>query len=151
MNVIIDNETEINLDEHYSTINLAVLKTLEYEEFTNNVEVSVLFVDNEEIRKFNNKYRKIDKATDVLSFPLLDDFSDIDLENTVCLGDIVISVEKAIMQAEEYGHSLKREIAFLVIHSVLHLLGYDHMTPEEETEMIEKQKQIFLLCNINRE
>lgn len=151
MNVLIDNETDVKMDDYYSTINLAVEKTLEYEQFTNDVEVSVLFVDNEEIRILNNKYRKIDKATDVLSFPLIDDFSDLDEEDTICLGDIVISVEKAMEQAEEYGHSVKREVAFLVIHSVLHLLGYDHMTTDEEREMIEKQKQIFLLCNINRE
>ncbi len=112
------------------------------------VDISVTLTDNEDIREINNNYRGIDKETDVLSFPLLDfdtpgaiyatpeDFED----DFLLLGDIVISVEKAYEQAKEYGHSDEREFAFLAAHSTLHLLGYDHMTEEDEKVMFEKQE-----------
>lgn len=150
MNVIIENETNEDISSFYDDIHLVINNSLEYENFTKNVEVSITFVNNEEIKELNNKFRRIDKATDVLSFPLLDNFTNIPVNELIYLGDIVISIEKAIEQAKEYGHSNKREITFLVVHSMLHLLGYDHMDEEEEKEMINKQKDIFEMSNISR-
>ncbi len=151
MNILIENETNFEIQKYYDDIEFVIKNTLNYEKFTENVEVSITFVDNEEIKVLNNRFRNIDKPTDVLSFPLIDDFKNVDVENIVYLGDIVISIDKAISQAEEYGHSVRREITFLVIHSMLHLLGYDHMILEEEQEMICKQKDIFKISDISRE
>ena len=116
-------------------VRLSVEAALAFENFHNTAEVSITFTDNAGIKKLNRKYRKIDKETDVLSFPLFDfegsDEPPVDeLENM--LGDVVISLEKAAAQAEEYGHSFEREVAFLCVHSMLHLLGYDHETSEED-------------------
>lgn len=125
----------------------AVLATLDYESFNNDVEVSVTYTDNEGIKKLNNEFRGIDKETDVLSFPLTDfdggDEPPVD-EPTVGLGDIVISLERAREQAEEFGHSFEREVAFLTVHSMLHLLGYDHVnSDEEDAEMRRRQREIL--------
>ena len=110
-------------------------------------EVNLTICDNEYIRDINREYRGIDKETDVLSFPMMDfDTPEI----TVILGDIIISYEKAVSQAEEYGHSLKRELCFLCCHSALHLLGYDHETEDERTQMETKQKEILERLNIKR-
>lgn len=138
---------------------------LKEEEVNQNYEISVLLVDNEEIKRINKEHRNIDKVTDVLSFPMLDyqkgnvfrevykDFSFdktfLDGENLV-LGDIVLSMEKAREQSEEYGHSFFREVFYLIIHSVLHLLGYDHMTEEEKTLMRLREEQILEKLNIIR-
>lgn len=125
-------------DDFEDLIKRAVEGTLEYEGFTKNCEISITFTDNENIRLLNKEYRDIDRETDVLSFPMDDDGDE------VVLGDVVISLEKAKEQAEEYGHSLEREISFLCVHSCLHLLGYDHETSEEdEKEMFGKQKEIL--------
>ena len=113
----------------------AVEATLAYEGYQNNAEVSVTFTDNEKIQKINNEFRGIDKPTDVLSFPLTDyEATEVPLADELdgSLGDIVISLERAKEQAEEFGHSFEREIAFLTVHSMLHLLGYDHVNGEEE-------------------
>lgn len=101
---------------------------LDYEKFKSPAEVSVRFVDDAEIKKLNAQYRNIDKPTDVLSFPMLEgeDRKTSPESDSVVLGDIVISMERAVAQAEQYNHSLQREIAFLTVHSMLHLLGYDH-------------------------
>jgi len=121
-------------------------------------EISITIVDNEQIREINNEHRGIDRATDVLSFPMLDfetpgvigeSFADFDDEELV-LGDIVISLERAIEQAESYGHSLIREVAFLTAHSMLHLLGYDHMEPDEEADMITRQEKALTELGITR-
>lgn len=125
----------------------AVTASLEYEGFFNDAEVSVTFTDDEGIRELNNAHRGIDKATDVLSFPLTDfeggDEPPAD-EPAVALGDIVISLERARAQAEEFGHSFDREIAFLCVHSMLHLLGYDHVnSDEEDAEMRRRQSEIL--------
>lgn len=125
----------------------AVLASLEYEEFCNGAELSVTFTDNEGIRALNGEFRGIDKATDVLSFPLTDfeggDEPPTD-EPSVALGDIVISLERAREQAEEYGHSFEREVAFLTVHSMLHLMGYDHVnSDEEDAEMRRRQSEIL--------
>ncbi|MBE6593955.1 MAG: rRNA maturation RNase YbeY [Ruminococcaceae bacterium] len=125
----------------------AVLASLEYEGFGADTELSVTFTDNEGIRAINAEYRGIDAPTDVLSFPLTDyegvDFPVAD-EPCSSLGDIVISLERANEQAEQFGHSFEREVAFLTVHSMLHLLGYDHVNSEEEdAEMRRRQREIL--------
>ena len=125
----------------------AVEETLDYEQFENPIEVSVTFTDNEGIAELNHRFRGIERPTDVLSFPLFDyegsDEPPVD-ELMGMLGDIVLSLEMAKLQAEEYGHSFEREVAFLCVHSMLHLLGYDHETGEEdEREMRRRQSEIM--------
>lgn len=132
---------------------------MEEEECDFDAEISLTLVDDGEIRKINAEQRGIDKATDVLSFPMLE-FEDgicYDAEyetdgGLIVLGDIVISMERAAAQAREYGHSLKREVAFLTAHSMLHLLGYDHVDdPEGERTMREKQNRVLRGLGITRE
>lgn len=127
----------------------AVKAALEYEEFEDSAEVSITFTDNEGIRELNRDYRNIDSATDVLSFPMFDEEAMPD--GRVNLGDIVISLERAQSQAEQYGHSFERELAFLAVHSTLHLLGYDHETSEEaEKDMFDRQREIMKLLGLER-
>jgi probable rRNA maturation factor len=135
-------------------IRRAIGAALKYEKFTPAAEISVTFTDNAGIKELNSEYRNIDRATDVLSFPLFEreEISELDGEETVCLGDIVISLERACEQAKEYGHSFEREVAFLCVHSVLHLLGYDHELGEaEEKEMFSKQEEILTKMKLTRE
>lgn len=136
-------------------IRKAVTQTLALEGFSSPAEVSVSFVDNEEIHALNLEYRGKDKPTDVLSFPMWEDeegVGDIDpAGDAVLLGDIVISAEKAVSQAEEYGHSKEREFAFLAVHSTLHLLGYDHeVSEEEEAYMNQKQEEVLVKIGLPR-
>ena len=129
-----------------SFIQAAVKETLAYEQFEDQCEVSVTLVDNEKIKALNSEYRNKDRETDVLSFPLLDgEYSDEDLvDGFLPLGDIVISLEKAREQAAELGHNINEEVAFLCVHSTLHLLGYDHETsPEDEADMFARQAEIM--------
>lgn len=125
----------------------AIEATLDYEQYQNACEVSVTFTDNEQIHQLNQKFRQIDRPTDVLSFPLFD-YDGVCEEPPVdelfgMLGDIVLSLEQAAIQAQEYGHSFEREVAFLCVHSMLHLLGYDHETGEEdEADMRRRQTEI---------
>lgn len=129
----------------------AVKAALEYEEFDQPSRISVTFTDNEGIRELNRIYRDKDTATDVLSFPQYDfaagETPDPDF---FCpLGDIVLSLERARVQAKEIGHGYKREVAFLTVHSVLHLLGYDHeLSPEDEEEMCRRQREIMATVRI---
>ena len=128
-------------------IRRAVIASLEYEGFGADTEVSVTFTDNEGIRAINSEFRGIDAPTDVLSFPLTD-YEEVDFpvadEPTSSLGDIVLSLERADEQAREFGHSFEREVAFLTVHSMLHLLGYDHINSEEEdAEMRRRQREIL--------
>lgn len=121
-----------------------VKTALDYEGFERDGEVSVTAVDEAEIQSLNKDWRGMDKVTDVLSFPATDDYDQIipfDSE-AVVLGDIIICMKKCFSQAEEYGHSAEREIAYLTAHSTLHLLGYDHMNDEEEKEMTRRQDEI---------
>lgn len=123
------------------------------EGFSNPAEISVRFVDNEQIKELNAQYRNIDKETDVLSFPLGENGEyDINPETNACLlGDIVISVQKAMEQAQEYNHSLDREIAFLTVHSMLHLLGYDHVNGGlEAVRMREKEETVLTQLGLKR-
>ena len=128
-------------------IRRSIEAALEYEGFANNAQVSVTFTDNEGIRELNAQYRNIDRATDVLSFPLIDFEGGEDTpfdDPEMMLGDIVISLERAREQAREYGHGFERETAFLCVHSMLHLLGYDHVNSEaEEAEMRRRQSEIL--------
>lgn len=131
----------------------AIETTLDFEDFRNVCEVSVTFTDNEGIRELNKKFRQMDKPTDVLSFPLFDyegDCEEPPIDEMISnLGDIVISLEKAEEQAEQFGHSFKREVAFLTVHSMLHLLGYDHETSEaDEIEMRSKQTEIMRIMGL---
>ncbi len=124
---------------------------LKEEGISDDAELSVTFTDNENIRKFNSEFRGIDRETDVLSFPMGDEEFESDPDNgAILLGDIVISLERAAAQAEEYGHSFRREVAFLITHSLFHLLGYDHTTPEEEAEMFGKQEKVLQSLGITR-
>jgi len=143
---IINNTKEQlkEIDELGEFIDLA-LKHLKL----NNVIFNVIFVDNEYIHKLNLQYRGIDRPTDVISFALEDDKSFINMDFRV-LGDIYISVDKAHEQALSYGHSLKREISFLTIHGLLHLLGYDHMVKEDEIKMFALQELILHEAGIER-
>ena len=131
----------------------AIETTLDFEDFNAVCEVSVTFTDNEGIRELNKKFREMDKPTDVLSFPLLDfdgDCEEPPIDELISnLGDIVISLEKAKEQADEFGHSFKREVAFLTVHSMLHLLGYDHEKGEEEDkDMRARQSEIMKVMGL---
>ena len=115
-----------------------------------NAEISLTFVSKEEIRELNNQYRGIDNHTDVLSFPLIEDFDFIDEDEEYMLGDVVICLEKAREQAEEYGHSERREIVYLFVHSVCHLLGFDHMEEDEKKEMRQREEEVMTLLDLDR-
>ena len=128
-------------------------------------QVSILITDDDEIHRINLEQRQIDRPTDVLSFPMVNyetpgDFSFLEEDSEDCfdpdsgellLGDIVISADKVAAQAEEYGHSRRREYAFLIAHSMLHLMGYDHMTPEDAAEMERLQEEILQQLGISRQ
>ncbi len=122
----------------------AIEETLDHEQFNKDAEVSVTFCDNEQIRELNRTYRDKDRATDVLSFPQYEPFEAArETDEPVTLGDIVISLERAAEQAKEVGHPFLDEVAFLCIHSTLHLLGYDHeRSTEDEEDMCRRQRQI---------
>ena len=114
-------------------------------------EISVTFVDLDEIHELNKQYRGVDKPTDVLSFPQFDDLEEeIPEVCEICLGDVVICEQKAREQAEEFGHSFERERVYLFTHSVLHLLGYDHMEDDEKAEMREKEEEILKTIGLSR-
>ena len=130
-----------------SVIRQAVVSTLEAEEFPYDAEVSVTLCDNEYIKRLNKKFRKKNSATDVLSFPIYDFNEEGDMlvdDEAVPLGDIVISLERAAAQAKEIGHGFLNEVAFLTVHSVLHLLGYDHeRSPEDDEAQCARQREII--------
>ncbi len=128
----------------------AVCQTLAQEGFDGSAEVSVTFVDCAQIHALNLEYREVDRSTDVLSFPMFEEDDVLDGGATP-IGDIVLCLEQAQTQAEEYGHSLEREVSFLCVHSVLHLLGYDHETSEEEEKaMFARQEEILASMGITR-
>ena len=153
--------TEEQIQGLKNTIDFA----LKEEEVTVECQISLVFVDNEEIRKINRKNRNIDRETDVLSFPMLDydlkkvykqcyknfkfDKTYLDGEELV-LGDIVLSLEKALEQSSEYSHSFEREASYLVVHSMLHLLGYDHIEDDDKSRMREREEYILNLLKIRR-
>lgn len=165
MTINIEYEAKRKLDLPYETIiNEIVLAALDYEKCPYEAEVSVVLTDDQEIRRINREFREMDRATDVLSFPMGDYESPSDFEKLeespedyfnpetgeLLLGDIVISVDKVEEQAEKYGHSTARELAFLVAHSMLHLCGYDHMEEDERMVMEKKQEEILSLKGYTR-
>ena len=115
-----------------------------------NIEVSLTFVDPDEIRELNASYRGMDNVTDVLSFPQFDTKSDIPKEGTALLGDVVICLDRALEQAVSYGHSSEREILFLFVHSMFHLLGYDHQCDEDQREMRNLEEKIMARIGLER-
>ncbi|HHW30548.1 MAG TPA: rRNA maturation RNase YbeY [Clostridiaceae bacterium] len=161
MEILVENNQEkvIFTDSLKQLITKAVKLCLEEETFTENVEVNILLVDNEKIREMNHHFRQIDAPTDVLSFPILEmvdgkliaGVGDYNYDGeTLLLGDIVISLEMAKAQAEEYGHSFERELGFLVTHGMFHLLGYDHCNELEEKRMMDKQEKVLKVMELTR-
>ncbi|MGP4042406.1 rRNA maturation RNase YbeY [Gracilibacillus sp. D59] len=149
------DETKKVSQEHYDLINELLSYAAKQENTTANSELSISFVDNEEIQLLNKQYRGLDRPTDVLSFALEEEADDeIKITGTdipVALGDIVISVDKANEQASEYNHSFSRELGFLALHGYLHLLGYDHMNEEDEKIMFSRQEEILNGFGLSRE
>lgn len=165
MSLNIEKEVEVVFDFDYEKLAQDVVSfAIEHEEFPYEAEVNLTLTDNEGIHEVNRMYRDIDAPTDVLSFPLLsyaeagdfsvleDDYEDNFNPDTgeIMLGDIIISIERVRTQAKDYGHSERREYAFLIVHSMLHLFGYDHMTEEEAAQMEAKQQQILDAMQIFR-
>ena len=149
--------------DYEALIKRVVEQVLDYEKCPYEVEVNIVITDDEEIRQVNEEYREIDRATDVLSFPMVfydtpGVFSKVEEDEMLfhpetgelMLGDIMLSIDKVYAQAEEYGHSVERELGFLVAHSMLHLCGYDHMEEEERAVMEEKQREIMDLLQLYR-
>ena len=167
MTINFENEStrdlQLPLEELAATV---IEEALDYVECPYEAEVNLLITDNEQIQEMNRNFRQIDRPTDVLSFPMIEyeepgnfDFLENEELTEDCfhpetgellLGDIVISAEKVLEQAAEYGHSVKREYAFLIAHSMLHLAGYDHMEPEEAAVMEQKQREILEKLGITR-
>lgn len=146
--VEIFNQTDreiAELDQVQEVLGYAIEK-----EKLKNIVFNVIIVDNYYIHELNKDYRNIDRETDVITFALEDEVEMVSPEETRVLGDIYISIDKAIEQAKEYGHSLLRELSFLAVHGFYHLLGYDHMNPEEEAIMFQKQEEVLNECEIKR-
>lgn len=164
MTLQIDYETDREIGIEYEELAKKVVqKVLDMEGCPYDAQVNLVLTDNEEIQRVNTEFREIPAPTDVLSFPMIpfetpadyaiveEDQSYFDLDtDELLLGDIMISVDKVFAQAEEYGHSVTREFCFLVAHSMLHLLGYDHMTPEEAVVMENKQRTALDESGITR-
>lgn len=165
MSIYIENEYAKPIDISYEEIIKSVIEeAIDFVNCPYECEVNVTITDNEAIKEINNEQRGIDKATDVLSFPLVeynapgdlshlkDSFEEFNPDSgELMLGDIVISYDKVLEQAEEYNHSTKRELAFLTAHSMLHLFGYDHIEDDERVEMEEKQEIILTKLGITRD
>lgn len=165
MTITIEEEIEVSLNFDYKKVIEDVInEAMDYKKCPFEAEVSVILTDNDNIQVINKQYRNIDNPTDVLSFPLVDyenpaDFDFLDDRDDcfnpetgeLMLGDIVISIDKVTEQAEKYNHSEKRELAFLVAHSMLHLFGYDHMTEDEAKEMENNQTLILENLGITRD
>ena len=166
MDLIIEKETEDSFDFDYEKAAESIIEqALDYLKCPYEVQVNLTLTDNEGIHQINKEYRQIDRPTDVLSFPLIDyeepnvfpenleeaaeDYFDLDT-GELMLGDIIISVEKCKEQAAEYGHSVLREYSFLIVHSILHLFGYDHMEDDERAVMEQKQREILDDAGISR-
>lgn len=165
MTINIEYETDKKIELDYEDIIKSVInEAIDFEKCPYEAEVNVIITDNEQIHEINKEYRDVDAPTDVLSFPMVEyerpsDFDGIEdsVEDyfnpetgELILGDIIISVEKVLEQAEKFGHSIKRELAFLTAHSMMHLFGYDHMTPEETAVMEGKQNDVLNNLNILR-
>ena len=165
MTITIERESDIPLPFSEQEVAEAVIsETLDYEDCPYEVQVNIILTNNDEIQQINLEQRGIDAPTDVLSFPMIEyaypsDFTVLEADGMdsfdpdtgeLILGDIVISVDKVIEQAEKYNHGVKREYAFLIAHSMLHLFGYDHMDELERENMELKQEEILTRLNITR-
>lgn len=164
MTVQIEYESEQKLDVDYEALTNQIMEqVLDMEKCPYEASVNLVITDSEEIHRVNKEFRDIDRPTDVLSFPMIpfetpadysiveEDDSYFDMETgELLLGDVMINVDRVYSQAEEYGHSTKREFSFLFAHSLLHLLGYDHMVPEEAAVMEAKQSEALQTLGITR-
>lgn len=165
MTIFLEESTDVKFDFDYNTLAKQVIeKACEYEEFPYEAEVNLMLVDNDEIRQINMDYRQMNRPTDVLSFPMLSyetagDFAHLEdsIEDNfnpdtgeIMLGDIIVSVDKVYEQARNFGHSIEREFAFLIVHSMLHLFGYDHMEEDERIVMEQRQADILNALGIVR-
>jgi len=148
MNIFYDNrQDEIKITEEMTDlIEKSVDKVLEVEELDKDVEVSISFVGDDEIQELNRDYRNVDSSTDVLSFPIDDEF----IVESRILGDVVINTRKVLEQADEFGHSEARELSYLTVHSILHLLGYDHIDEEDKKKMRAREKLVMKALGIER-
>ena len=149
---ILNHQSVLDIDENLEKVlEDLIQKAIVEEDLDYEGEVSIMFVDDEEIHKLNKMHRDKDMPTDVLSFPQYPSLKDDDeVDPYIILGDVVISTETAMRQAESFGHSLMREIGFLVVHSMFHLFGYDHDTEEHTKEMREKEEQVLSSYNLTR-
>lgn len=167
MTILWEQEVESDIPESYrKEIEAVIQRTLDVEKCPYECEVNITFTDNNGIREINREFRELDVPTDVLSFPMTEyevpaDFSNLEQDSAkissfdpdtgeLLLGDIIISIDRVVEQAEEYGHTPRREVCFLVAHSMLHLLGYDHMEEEERQLMEQKQTEILDSLGITR-
>ena len=145
MNLLISNDTneDLDLDLIRKKAEKTITEVLRVENISENVEVSLSIVDKENIHKLNKDYRNVDRETDVLSFPLDEEGFDNEGNPLILLGDIVICLDVAEDQAANFGHSLEREIMYLICHSTLHLLGYDHIEEDDKKVMRSKEKEVM--------
>lgn len=154
MDILELNYLDIDENNLYKEIIKKVLqKCFEIEKLENkNLYVNVVLTNAKNIKSINKEHRGIDKETDVLSFPMFEknEIASLDNTNEDILGDMVISIERVEEQAKEYGHSFERELAYMVVHSFYHLLGYDHMTEEDKKEMREKEENVLGILGIRR-
>lgn len=154
MDILELNYLDIDENDSYKEMIKKVLKKcFEIEKLENkNLYVNVVLTNAKNIKSINKEHRGIDKETDVLSFPMFekDEIANLDNTNEDILGDMVISIERVEEQAKEYGHSFERELAYMVVHSFYHLLGYDHMTEKDKKEMREKEENVLGILGIRR-
>ncbi len=150
MPVLVNNlQQKVNVNNRQEDLVIkAAAAVLEEEGYDDEAEVSIVFVDNPRIQALNKQYRGVDSPTDVLSFSMQEG-ENIPGEDSL-LGDVIISLETAVHQAEEFGHSVDREVAYLAVHGVLHLLGYDHMKEPDRKQMREKEEAIMQKINLSR-
>lgn len=156
-NILFENEVEdFEIEESlWKKIHEVVDRVIETEEFFDDAEVSLTFVDEETIRELNRDYRGKDAVTDVLSFPMyegleLQEMTECYEDEVIALGDIVLCIDRAKQQAQQYGHSPEREICFLICHSMFHLFGYDHEEEEERLLMRAKEEEVLTRLNLTR-
>lgn len=148
--VLISGDEHLTWDESVEQLMEQAARAVLESEEAPGCEVSLFLTDDEGIRALNKAYRSVDKATDVLSFGLDDEDQPGSPEEPLLLGDVIVSVERAREQAEEYGHSYEREVAFLVVHGVLHLLGYDHETDGEKEQMRAREEAVLTALGLSR-
>jgi len=150
MNIIFSEETRPSESIAGKIAKAAELCALSENLDPDRIEVSVTFVGEEEIHDLNLHFRNVDHVTDVLSFPQYEDLTQIPEKGIICLGDVVICSQQALLQADEFGHSPEREIIYLFVHSMFHLMGYDHLNDEDKTAMREQEEKVMQLLGVER-